>query len=101
MGQAKINFYTMVTTLENLGPHDFISPKNKSLGGGLFELRDTSNGKRYYYCETNIKSANEKLVLLLGAVGSKNNASEQNRDIKLARERLASINEQNILLEGN
>jgi hypothetical protein len=33
---------------------------------------------------------------LLGAVGSKNNASEQNRDIIKARERLANLSKKNV-----
>lgn len=100
--EAKKIFLALVETLEELGPREFSSSRNKPLGQGLYELRDLTNGKRYYYVETRFRgrekaSTSERIILLLGAVGSKNNASEQNRDIMKARERLANLSKKNIL----
>ena len=100
--EARKIFLALVETLEDLGPREFTSSRNKPLGHGLYELRDHTNGKRYYYVETHFSgrdkaSIGEKIILLLGAVGSENNASEQNRDIMKARERLETISKDNIL----
>lgn len=98
--QAMKHFLAMVETLEALGPSGFISSRNKSLGNGLYELRDIANGKRYYYAETGFKGISdgkdERIILLLGAVGSKNTATGQDRDIKNARDRLKKISKNNI-----
>ncbi|MBP6218071.1 MAG: hypothetical protein KA436_05755 [Oligoflexales bacterium] len=62
-----------------------------------------TNGKRYYYVETQFKakgqerSDKEIVILLLAAVGSKNNPKEQSRDILKARERLMDLSVDNIL----
>ena len=99
--EARKIFLALVETLEDLGPREFASSRNKPLGRGLYELRDLANGKRYYYVETHFSGSKEnigeKIILLLGAVGSKNNPSEQNRDIMKARERLETISKDNIL----
>jgi putative addiction module killer protein len=57
-------------------------PHSKPLGQGLFELRERRYGYRIYYCF----SARSIVVLL--AVGDK---KSQERDIKVARERLKEI----------
>ena len=59
-------------------------PHSKSLGGGLFELRERKFGYRIYYAFDH-----GKLVVLLQA-GDK---SSQQRDIRLAREALAKYKE--------
>lgn len=57
-------------------------PHSKSMGKGLFELRERSFGYRIYY--TFIKN---RVIVLLYA-GDK---STQKKDIKIARERLVEI----------
>ena len=54
-------------------------PQSKALGSGLFELREMQFGYRIYYC-----FQGKKLVILTAA-GDK---SSQEKDIKVARERL-------------
>jgi putative addiction module killer protein len=61
-------------------------PHSKSIGKGLFELRERRFGYRIYY--TFMKN---KIIVLLHA-GDK---SRQRKDIKVARERLAIILEEN------
>jgi putative addiction module killer protein len=57
-------------------------PHSKALGGGLFELRERRFGYRIYYC-----FHGKQLVILLAAGDKKS----QERDIKIARERLSKI----------
>lgn len=54
-------------------------PHSKSLGKGLFELRERRYGYRVYYCFYG------KAIVILLAAGDK---KSQNNDIKVARERL-------------
>jgi putative addiction module killer protein len=62
--------------------NDLKLPHSRSLGRGLFELREQCYGYRIYYgfCK-------ERVIILLHA-GDK---SKQQNDIKIARERLAQI----------
>lgn len=57
-------------------------PHSKPLGHGLFELREYRYGYRLYYC-----FHGKQLVILLAA-GDK---TSQDRDIKIARERLSKL----------
>lgn len=57
-------------------------PHSKSLGEGIFELRERRYGYRIYYCFYG------KRVIILLAAGDK---TSQKRDIKIARERLLQI----------
>lgn len=57
-------------------------PHSKSLGNGLFELRERNYGYRIYYTFVN----NGKIILL-----NAGNKSSQQRDIKNSRSRLASL----------
>lgn len=54
-------------------------PHSKSLGKGLFELRERRFGYRVYYC-----FEQESIVILLAAGDKKS----QEKDIKVARERM-------------
>ncbi len=54
-------------------------PHSKALGKGLFELRERRFGLRIYYC-----FQGDKIIILLAA----GNKGTQNKDIKIARERL-------------
>ena len=57
-------------------------PHSKSLGNGLFELREMRFGLRIYY------SFNKNKIVILLTAGDK---SSQKRDIKIAQERLSKI----------
>lgn len=57
-------------------------PHSRSLGSGLFELRERRYGYRVYY------GFYKKKVILLLAIGDK---MTQKRDIKIARERLGQL----------
>jgi putative component of toxin-antitoxin plasmid stabilization module len=91
-------FRALVKVLEALGPYEMLMPKNKNLKNGLFELRDTQNGHRYYYCPTEYQGKDEVIysVVLLLVCGDKNNPSSQRRDIEKARKRMEKIPLQNI-----
>jgi putative addiction module killer protein len=67
--------------LKELG-NELRLPHSKSLGEGLFELRERRYGYRIYY-----GFSGKKLIILLAA-GDK---TSQERDIKIARERLSSM----------
>lgn len=54
-------------------------PHSKSLGQGLFELRERRFGYRVYYC-----FQADRIIILLASGDKKS----QERDIKIARERL-------------
>lgn len=58
-------------------------PHSKALGRGLFELRENKFGYRIYY------GFKGKCLIVLVAAGDK---TSQDRDIKVARERLLKIN---------
>src|SRR3990167_6213536 len=62
-------------------------PHSKSLGGGLFELRERRFGLRIYYCFDQ-----EQVVLLLHA-GDK---GTQTKDIKMAKNLLAKVRGESI-----
>jgi len=68
--------------LEQLG-NRLKMPHSKSLGKGLFELRERRFGYRVYYC-----FFKDKVIILLNS-GSK---KRQEKDINLARRRLSSLN---------
>lgn len=57
-------------------------PHSKSLDSGLFELRERRYGYRIYY------GFHENRLIILLTAGNK---ASQERDIKIARERLSSI----------
>lgn len=67
-----------MSLLEKCG-NDLKMPHSRSLGKGLFELREQKFGYRVYYC-----FCDNKLIVLLAA-GDK---SSQTNDIKVARQRL-------------
>lgn len=62
-------------------------PHSKSLGGGLFELRERRFGLRIYYCFDQ-----ERVILLLHA-GDK---SSQKNDIKTAKSLLTKVRGESI-----
>lgn len=57
-------------------------PHSKALGAGLFELRERNYGIRIYY------AYHGKLLIVLLGAGNKQN---QDKDIKIARQRLAKL----------
>ena len=92
----------LVLFVEEFGP-DGISKGNKSLGGGLYELRDTSKHTRYYYCETGYSyivdgKVCKSVLLLLVADGDKD---KQQKAIELARGRMKEITSENLLNEDD
>ncbi len=64
--------------LEEIG-NELRLPHSKALGDGLFELPERRHGYRIYY------GFNGKSLIILLAAGDK---TSQERDIKIARERL-------------
>lgn len=89
----------LVRGAEDFGPHGFRMPNNKNLGDGLFELRDTVNHFRYYYCETDfcylIDAGSRRIVLLMLVAGD--DKDKQQQDIKEARKRMNAITRDNLL----
>lgn len=67
--------------LEKLG-NELRLPHSRSLGKGLFELRERQFGYRLYYC-----FKGEKLIILLAAGDKKS----QDSDIKIAYKRLEEL----------
>ncbi len=67
--------------LEEIG-NELELPHSRSLGKGLFELRDMEYGYRIYY------GFNGKYIIIVVAAGDK---TSQDRDIKIARQRLSQI----------
>jgi putative addiction module killer protein len=67
-----------IKMLEEAG-NELKLPHSKSLGKGLFELRERRYGYRVYYC------FRSEVIILLLAAGDK---QSQKNDIKVARERL-------------
>jgi Phage derived protein Gp49-like (DUF891) len=89
---AEKTFVNLLNAVEAFGT-SLTMPYNKNLGDGLFELRDRTHGKRYYYTETRYTSDNHRIILLLGACGDKD---DQEIDIERARKRLGKISDKNI-----
>lgn len=88
-------FLKMIKLLQEFGD-ELQMPHSKYLGDGFHELRDKPNGKRYYYAFTDYimnDQEQEKLIILLGAVGAKN---RQNADIERAKNRLSQLGMDNI-----
>jgi putative addiction module killer protein len=75
------NVYKEIGFLKKLG-NELKLPHSKALGGGLFELREKEFGYRIY-----CGFQGQYLIILLAA-GDK---TGQDRDIKIARERLFKI----------
>lgn len=73
-----------ITLLRKIG-NELTLPHSRSLGKGLFELRERRFGFRIYYC-----FLGQQIIILLAAGDKKT----QTNDIKLARERLATLGEQ-------
>lgn len=67
--------------LEEIG-NDLKLPHSKALGRGLFELRERRFGYRIYYAFQN------KCLIILLAAGDK---TSQEKDIKMARQRLSKL----------
>ncbi len=57
-------------------------PHSKSLGKGIFELRERKNGLRIYYCFR----PNQIIILLIAG-----NKASQKKDIEIARKRYLDI----------
>lgn len=90
----------LVRGAEDFGPHGYRMPGNKNLGDGLFELRDTVNHFRYYYCETDFYylldgGRTKRIVLLMLVAGD--DKDKQQQDIREARKRLTTITSDNLL----
>lgn len=73
-----------ITLLGKIG-NELALPHSRSLGKGLFELRERRFGFRIYYC------FKDNQIIILLAAGDK---KTQINDIKHARERLATIGKQ-------
>ena len=67
--------------LEEVG-NELTLPHSKALGKGLFELRERRFGLRIYYC-----FQRNKIIIVLAA----GNKRTQDKDIKIARERLRKL----------
>jgi len=74
-----------ILVVEKIGNLATIKQGSKSLGKGLYELRDKQYGIRAYYAF----HAGEFILLLNG--GDKNTAKQQNMDIKKSRQILEDI----------
>lgn len=70
-----------IKILEEIG-NELKLPHSKALGKSLFELRERRYGLRIYY-----SFQNEKIIILLAA----GNKASQEKDIKIARERLLAL----------
>jgi putative addiction module killer protein len=70
-----------IKMLEEVGS-ELKLPHSRSLGKGLFELRERRYGYRVYYCFQN------ECVIVLLAAGDK---KSQKNDIKIARERMLQL----------
>lgn len=73
--------FLQLSRLENAG-NELELPHSKALGKGLFELREMQYGYRIYY------GFHGKLVIVVVAAGDK---TSQDKDIKIARQRLSQI----------
>ena len=70
-----------IRQLKTLG-NQITLPHSKALGKGLFELRERDFGLRVYY------GFHGKFLVIVLAAGDK---TSQERDIKIARERLSTV----------
>ena len=73
--------FIQLSKLENRG-NELELPQSKALGKGLFELRERRYGYRIYY-----GFSGKHLIILLAA----GNKTSQERDMKIARERLSKL----------
>ncbi len=101
--KAQKQLRELVLGVEEFGPYGFKLPNNKPLKTGLFELRDTVNHFRYYYCETDYvyvypDNSKKHILLLLVAADDKD---KQDFDIKLSRKRSEKLKVKNILNTNN
>lgn len=99
---AQTQALKLIEGAEEFGPLGYKMPNNENLKDGLFELRDTVNHYRYYYCETDfyydVDDERKRVLLLLLAEANKD---RQQSHIKKAKERMTTISEDNLLnLEG-
>ena len=80
----KIQFRFVIKELDMLilSGNELRLPHSKALGKGLFELREREFGYRIYY------GFHGKSLIILLAAGDK---TSQDRDVKVARERLLKI----------
>lgn len=95
-GQTQVR--KLVRGVEDYGPHGYKMPNNKNLGSGLYELRDTVNHFRYYYCETDLcvlVAGKCRIILLMLAAES--DKDKQQSHINKARTRMSRILEPNVL----
>ena len=74
-----------ILVIEKIGNHATIKQGSKSLGKGLYELRDKQLGMRTYYV-----FHKDKIILLLNG-GDKNTKKQQDSDIKKSRQLLEDI----------
>ena len=86
LGNAKAVVITKkVLVIEKIGNLATIKQGSKSLGKGLYELRDKQFGMRAYYA-----FHQDKVILLLNG-GDKNTKKQQDSDIKKSRQLLEDI----------
>lgn len=101
--KAQKQLRELVLGVEEFGPYGYKLPNNKHLKWGLFELRDTVNHYRYYYCETDFvykfpNNLEKNILLLLVAASDKD---KQKFHIDLARKRMHNLSVNNVLnLDG-
>ncbi len=82
LDKVQFRFVTKELDVLELSGNELRLPHSKALGKGLFELREREFGYRIYY------SFQGKCLIILLAAGDK---TSQDRDIKVARERLLKI----------
>ena len=94
-------FIKLVLGVQEFGPEGFTVKGNKHLGGGLFELRDTSKHTRYYYCDTGYtyKIGEKKFKSVLLLLVADGNKDKQQMAIEQARLRMKNISSSNLLNE--
>ena len=85
--------------IQEFGPYHYKMPNSEKLGDGLFELRDTVNHYRYYYCETDFcmktVDGRTKSVLLMLFAGQ--NKDRQMNHIHVAKRRMHVLCKENVL----
>ncbi len=83
---------SLVRGVQEFGPHGYKMPNNENLNQGLYELRDTVNHFRYYYCETDfcyrMPDGSRKMVLLM--LLAEDDKDKQQMHIVKTRARMAS-----------
>lgn len=82
LDKVQFRFVTKELDVLVLSGNELRLPHSKALGKGLFELRDREFGYRIYY------GFKGRYLIILLAAGDK---TSQERDIKMARERLLKI----------